>query len=250
MKFSSVRESSDRVSNGISRATLQVADDTQLLQELSFGEFSSEAMQTIEHAHPYGFSAHPKKPSMIGGIMRYAVAFMTHLGGARSHGVAFAVSDRRYRLYKMQEGEVALHDDQGQWIYLTRNGVLFKTPNGNSLTLQVDQAQQQQSQSQGQTGGGMGQDATQVPQPACKIVADKSRIHFYNGTNERGYYDIAADMWVMLVSNNNRAVVHETGVKIKYGIGAGGNAIFVDAEGCHSTVAMDVKADPIPDGSP
>src|SRR6185437_10685924 len=95
---------------------------------------------TIEHAHPYGFSAHPKKPSMVGGIMRSAVAFMGFLGGSRSHAVAFAVSDRRFRVYKTQEGEVVLHDDQGQWVYHRRNGTLIKVPNANNITLQVDQS--------------------------------------------------------------------------------------------------------------
>jgi phage gp45-like len=256
-EFFTSRASADLHSNSLSRHTLEQHDDSQLLGEVKLNGFAGEAMQTIEHANPYGFSTYPKGPSMVGGVKRYAVAFMSFLTGNRSHGVAQQISDRRFRLYNKKEGEVALHDDQGQWIYLTRNGVLAKAPNANSFTIQIDAQQQQQQQqqsgsqggSQGQGGNaGMGQDASKVPQPVCKIVVDKSRIHFYDGASEVGYYDISQKMWVMLTGNGNRAVVHPDGVKIKYG--TGGPAIFVDKLGCWSTVAMDVKGDPIPNGSP
>ena len=133
MKFGTHRNTSDRVGNGITRAVLQKADDTQLLQELSFDGFHGESQQTIEHAHPYGFSTYPKAPSVIGGVKRYAVAFVSFLRGNRSHGVVFQVGDRRFRLMKMQEGEVALHDDQGQWVHLKRTGILVKAPNGQTI---------------------------------------------------------------------------------------------------------------------
>jgi phage gp45-like len=195
MKFSSSRDSADRIGNGISRTTLNQADDTQLLQELTLDGNLNESMKTIEHAHPYGFSSYPKRPSMIGGAMQAAVGFISFLYGNRSHGVAFSVSDRRYRLYKMKEGETAVHDDQGQWVYLTRKGALHKVPNGNTITHQVDAQQQSQQGGQGAGGAsgaggsggsqggnsGMGQDATKIPQAASSIIHNKDCIQFTVG---------------------------------------------------------------------
>ncbi|MFV2291099.1 baseplate assembly protein, partial [Escherichia coli] len=44
--------------------------------------------------------------------------------GDRSHGVVVVVADRRYRLKGLRRGEVALYDDQGQSVVLTRSGLV------------------------------------------------------------------------------------------------------------------------------
>ncbi|HAX1879240.1 TPA: phage baseplate assembly protein, partial [Escherichia coli] len=44
--------------------------------------------------------------------------------GDRSHGVVVVVADRRYRLKGLKRGEVALYDDQGQSVVLTRSGIV------------------------------------------------------------------------------------------------------------------------------
>lgn len=44
--------------------------------------------------------------------------------GDRSHAVVVTVSDRRYRLKGLQTGEVAVYDDQGQSVTLTREGIV------------------------------------------------------------------------------------------------------------------------------
>lgn len=45
-------------------------------------------------------------------------------GGDRSHGMAVIVADRRYRLKGLARGEVAIYDDQGQSVTLTRGGIV------------------------------------------------------------------------------------------------------------------------------
>lgn len=170
MKFESGRGSSDRIGGGVTRTVISDVDDTQLLQELSYNGFPGEQQQTVEHAHPYGFSSHPKKPSKVQGMMRHAVGFVSFLRGNRSHGVAFQVGDRRYRLMKMQEGEVALHDDQGQWIHLRRGGAFVKVPNGNSVIVQVDEPSPAGQQPT------MGQDSTKVPKQAASFTMTASTI--------------------------------------------------------------------------
>jgi phage gp45-like len=46
--------------------------------------------------------------------------------GDRSHGVTLMVADRRYRLAGLEAGEVALYDDLGQAVHLTRSGIVIK----------------------------------------------------------------------------------------------------------------------------
>jgi len=97
------------VVNSLSRMILQSSDDSPLLQQFKANGFHSEVMDTIEHAHPYGFSMRPKGPDQNGG----AEIFTNFLGAARSHAVGMLISDRRYRPNNLQEGEVVIHDDGG-----------------------------------------------------------------------------------------------------------------------------------------
>ena len=41
-----------------------------------------------------------------------------------SHAVAVTVSDRRYRIRSLKQGEVAIYDDLGQSVTLTRTGIV------------------------------------------------------------------------------------------------------------------------------
>lgn len=52
-----------------------------------------------------------------------ADAVMIFLNGDRSRGIVIATNDARYQI-DLAEGEVALHDDQGQSVHLRRGGVV------------------------------------------------------------------------------------------------------------------------------
>ena len=178
MRRSSTRDASDRVVTSGSRATVDKADDTQLMQEVTHRIYSDEAQDTIEHAHPYGFSAVPmprddsnKDSGNASGEATAAESFVVYMNGDRSHGVAVVTGDRRFRLYKMKNGEVAMHDDQGQWAFFRRTGMLVKVPNGNDVTLQVDE---QQPAQQGKRVNG--QDSTKIPKSVTSVHLDKSSI--------------------------------------------------------------------------
>jgi phage gp45-like len=125
MKYTTTREVGNRVYNSVSRMTLDAANDQPLLQELKLRGFSGEAMDTIEHAHPYGFTAVPKNPTTENGVQKRAEAFVTFLSGNRSHGVAISTSDRRYRPNNLKEGEVVNHDDQLQQVYFSRDRIVI-----------------------------------------------------------------------------------------------------------------------------
>lgn len=101
----------------ISRCTLALTNAAGRLQTLQVRMLAGEVKDAVEHMEPYGFTSHPH-PGAEG-----VVVFP---GGDRSHGVVVVIADRRYRLQGLKPGEVALFDDQGQSVHLTRAGIVIK----------------------------------------------------------------------------------------------------------------------------
>lgn len=77
-----------------------------------------ETLGNVKRVEPYGFSYRPKP-----GCQPY----LLFPAGDRSFGVAIVIGDRQYQM-DLQEGEVALHDDQGQHVHLKRDGIVVSTP--------------------------------------------------------------------------------------------------------------------------
>lgn len=67
-----------------------------------------------QRIEPYGLSYRPKAG---------AQAYLVFPGGDRAMGLALVVGDKRYQL-ELAEGEVALHDDGGNFVKLGRGGVV------------------------------------------------------------------------------------------------------------------------------
>jgi phage baseplate assembly protein V len=67
-----------------------------------------------QRIEPYGLSYRPKAG---------AQAYLVFPGGDRAQGLALVVGDKRYQL-ELAEGEVALHDDEGNFVKLARGGVV------------------------------------------------------------------------------------------------------------------------------
>jgi phage gp45-like len=129
MRYSTPRTTATRVGMSITRGTLEKTNDDTKWQEAEFKLLHDESVSDVEHVHPYGFSARPKGPTEENGKKRKAEAVIIYPnGGSRSHGLAVVVGDRRYRLKSMAEGEVAIHDDQGQKVHLTRDGIVMEAP--------------------------------------------------------------------------------------------------------------------------
>ncbi|KGE77402.1 phage baseplate assembly protein domain-containing protein [Halomonas salina] len=99
----------------ISRAVVARSDSAPGMQRLQLDLLRDETRE-VEHHEPYGLTARPKKG---------AEAIAAAIGGARGHLVALLVGDRRYRLKGLKEGEVALYDDLGHKVYLTRQGIVI-----------------------------------------------------------------------------------------------------------------------------
>lgn len=72
----------------------------------------------VPHWQPYGFQSRPKAD---------AVAVLASIGGQADQQIAILVGDRRYTL-GLDEGEVAMADDLGNKVHLTRSGLVLKAP--------------------------------------------------------------------------------------------------------------------------
>jgi len=112
------------ISNLLARAVVRGLDTATKCQMLQIEMAGGEGKSDIEHFEPYGFTAAP----LIG-----AEAVAAYFDGDRSHGVVLVVSDRRYRIKGLQSGEVAVYDDLGQSVTLTRAGIVVNGA-GNLIT--------------------------------------------------------------------------------------------------------------------
>lgn len=98
----------------VTRAVVRLVDSSLKMQALQLDGLKGETRSDVEHFEPYGFTSHP-----FAGAEAIAVA----VGGNRDHTIALTVADRRYRLTTLAEGEVALHDDQGQVVHIKRSEI-------------------------------------------------------------------------------------------------------------------------------
>ncbi|ALF87449.1 MULTISPECIES: phage baseplate assembly protein domain-containing protein [Ralstonia solanacearum species complex] len=73
-----------------------------------------ETLDNINRVEPYGFSYRPKA-----GCQTY-LAFPS---GDRSYGVALIIGDKRYQM-ELVEGEIAIHDDEQNWVHIKRGGII------------------------------------------------------------------------------------------------------------------------------
>ncbi len=73
-----------------------------------------EPLGNVERVEPYCLSYRPKAGSEV---------YVVFPGGDRSFGMALIIGDKRYQM-DLQEGEVGLHDDEGNWVYIKRGGTI------------------------------------------------------------------------------------------------------------------------------
>lgn len=99
----------------VSRAVVRLVNDTTKTQALQVEILKGELYDRIERLQNYGITSVP---------LPGAEAIVLAAGGDRAHGVVVVVGDKRYRLTGLEPGEVAIHDDQGQKVHLTREGIV------------------------------------------------------------------------------------------------------------------------------
>lgn len=124
-----LRPLQNRLQMMIGRAVIAAVNDDTALQSLQIELLDDETQDGVEHFQPYGLAYHPHPG---------AEAIALGVGGLRSHAVVLTVADRRFRMKAMQTGEVALYDDLGQSIHLTRDGIVITSPLNLSFAIGGD----------------------------------------------------------------------------------------------------------------
>ena len=86
----------------------------------------SEPIQAAELMQHYGITSNPPP-----GFMFVAVP----IGGKTAHSIIVATEHGNYRLKGLKSGEMAIYDDQGKKVYLTRDGIVVDG-GGKTITIQ------------------------------------------------------------------------------------------------------------------
>lgn len=114
-----VRRALRMVQSSIARGTIIGVNDGPKMQEVDIRLENGYRPSVIEHWHPYGFTFHPHSGSEI-----VALA----LKGNRDHVIVLPAANRQFRMTGLAEGELAVHDDQGQVVHFKRDQILLKSP--------------------------------------------------------------------------------------------------------------------------
>lgn len=110
-----LRRVGNRVRLMVGRAVVQLVVDTAKLQTVQVQVRSGEVRDDVEHFQHYGFTSVP-----LPGAEGVALA----VGGSTGHLVVICIDDRRYRVVGLAPGEMAIYDDLGQKVHLTRAGMV------------------------------------------------------------------------------------------------------------------------------
>jgi phage baseplate assembly protein V len=110
----------------IGRGRVTAAKDDGNVQLLQIRLGPDEIRDNTARLAEYGFTSMPP----IG-----ADAVALFIGGNRSSGVIIATGHQASRLKNLQSGEVAIFDNQGQSVYLTRTGIVI---NGANLPITIN----------------------------------------------------------------------------------------------------------------
>lgn len=105
-----------RLQNFFARGTVALSNPSKLMQTLQVKLLAGETLSGLEHFEAYGLTSRPMPGAEVAALF---------IDGDRSHGIVLVVADRRYRIKGLEEGEVALYDDQGQSIAIKRDGIVI-----------------------------------------------------------------------------------------------------------------------------
>lgn len=119
-----------RVKGMVGRAIINIVNDATKMQTVQIQTLGSETTDGVERYQNYGLTSFPKAPDANG---QGPEAIVLAVGGDRSLEVVIVVDDRRFRFRGgagtgLEEGEVALYDDLGQIVHLTRTGIVIDAP--------------------------------------------------------------------------------------------------------------------------
>lgn len=111
------RSMANRMRRMATRVVLKLVDDGPKMQSHQVEAYDGLVRDKVEHFQNYGFTSVPFAGAEGVGLS---------IGGSTNHMVVLNVDDRRYRMKGLEDGEVAIYDDQGQSVHLTREGIVVK----------------------------------------------------------------------------------------------------------------------------
>jgi phage baseplate assembly protein V len=103
----------------VGNGRLTAGNDAGVVQRHQVQLGADEVRDNTPRVAEYGFTSMP---------LPGATAVVVFVGGNRDDGVIIATGDQRYRLTSLVPGEVAIHDDQGQKVHLSRGGIVATSP--------------------------------------------------------------------------------------------------------------------------
>ncbi|WP_260430436.1 phage baseplate assembly protein V [Burkholderia stagnalis] len=109
----------------MARGTITLVDDSQNVQTLQVRVNGLELLPDIPRFAEYGFTSNPPAGTQ---------AIVGSKNGDRNDGIVIATSNAKYRLVGLSTGEVAIHDDKGQSVYLSASGIVVNG-GGRPITL-------------------------------------------------------------------------------------------------------------------
>ncbi|MBD3813988.1 MAG: phage baseplate assembly protein, partial [Betaproteobacteria bacterium] len=100
----------------LGRGRITLVDDSGGTQTLQIVLGPLETRDALPRMAEYGFTSNPPADTD---------AVMVCIGGDRSRGIVIATGHQVYRLKSLAPGDVALYDDLGQKVHLTRSGIVI-----------------------------------------------------------------------------------------------------------------------------
>ena len=120
-----LRRLSQRVMSALARATISLVDDNGKVQLLQLQVSALQSIDRVPRFAEYGMTSNPPANSE---------AIVVFVGGDRSNGVVIATGNAQYRVTGLATGEVCVHDDTGQKVYLSQSGMRLDG-GGKQITL-------------------------------------------------------------------------------------------------------------------
>jgi len=99
----------------LARGAITLVDDTQKVQKLQVRLNALEVIPDVPRFAEYGLTSNPPTGTQA------VIAFKN---GDRNDGIVIATSNAKYRMTALATGEVAIHDDKGQSVYLSAAGIV------------------------------------------------------------------------------------------------------------------------------
>jgi len=107
----------NRIRLAIARAIVGQVNDSRSLQTVQIGIQADVGRDQVERFQQYGMTSVPHPG---------AECVTLSVGGNTDHQAVINVDDRRYRMRGLKTGEMAIYDDQGMSVHLTREGIVIR----------------------------------------------------------------------------------------------------------------------------